>query len=384
MKLLHTSDWHIGRQLHGVSLIEDQAHVLDQIVDIAARESVDAVIIAGDIYDRAVPPAEAVKLLSRTLNRLCRDLGKQVILIAGNHDSGDRLGFGSDLLGNAGLHIIGPLQPDVRRITLKSNGMAVDVFGLPYAGPLTVRQVLGTDVATHQDAMSALLDKVHEARIEGRPTVVVGHCFVDGAAECESERPLSVGGADRVSASLFEPFSYAALGHLHGRQYQGKEHIRYSGSILKYSFSEVGHHKSVTLVTIAPSGHVDTRYIALTAIRDLRIVEGTLEDILAAGKTDTRADDFILARISNTESIIDVMGKLRDVYPNVLQMQNTGVREDGKLPGASREMLKKSHMNLFEDFFKEAHEEALSDEQRAYMVDLLEGLVEEREEEDVL
>lgn len=377
MRLLHTSDWHVGRQLHGVSLIEDQAYVLDQIVDITARESVDAVIIAGDIYDRAVPPAEAVKLLSNTLNRLCRDLGKQVILIAGNHDSGDRLGFGADLLGSSGLHIVGALQPEVTRITLQKNGMDVDVFGLPYAGPLTVRQVLGAEVSSHDEAMSALLDKVHEARVEGRPTVVVGHCFVDGALECESERPLSVGGADRVRASLFEPFSYAALGHLHGRQYQGKEHIRYSGSILKYSFSEADHHKSVTLVDLQPSGQVDTRYVELDAIRDLRVVEGSLEQILEVGKTDTRSDDFILARISNTESIIDVMGKLRDVYPNVLQMQNTGVREDGKLPGASREMLKKSHMTLFEDFFKESHDDELSDEQRAYMVDLLAGLVEE-------
>ncbi|MEH6570711.1 MAG: exonuclease SbcCD subunit D [Halioglobus sp.] len=377
MRLLHTSDWHIGRQLHGVSLLEDQAHVLDQIVEIAEREAVDAVIIAGDIYDRAVPPAEAVKLLSNTLNRLCRDLGKQLILIAGNHDSGDRLGFGSDLLGSAGLHIIGPLKSDVAKITLEKNGHEVDVFGLPYAGPLTVRQVLGAEVSSHEEAMSALLDKVHEASSKDRSTVVVAHCFVDGAAECESERPLSIGGADRVSASLFQPFSYAALGHLHGRQYQGSEHVRYSGSILKYSFSEANHHKSITLVDIEPSGQVDTCYVELEAIRDLRIVEGSLEDILARGKTDTRPDDFILARISDTESIIDVMGKLREVYPNVLQMQNTGIREHGKLPGASREMLKKSHMNLFEGFFKDVQEEELSEEQRAYMVKLLENLQEE-------
>ena len=379
MRLLHTSDWHIGRQLHGVSLIEDQSHVLDQIVDIAARESVDAVIIAGDIYDRAVPPAEAVRLLSSTLNRLCRDLGKQVILIAGNHDSGDRLGFGSDLLGSSGLHIFGPLESEVASVTLEKDGLKVDVFGLPYAGPLTVRHVLGVEVATHEEAMSALLDKVHEVSVKDRINVLVGHCFVDGAAECESERPLSVGGADRVSASLFEPFAYAAMGHLLGRQYQGKEHIRYSGSILKYSFSEVGHNKSVTLVDIQPSGAVSTQYVELEAIRDLRIVEGSLEDILENGKTDTRPDDFILARISNTESILDVMGKLRDVYPNVLQMQNTGIRDPDRLPGASREMLKKSHMNLFKEFFKEVQDEALTDAQSAYMESLLEALAEEGE-----
>lgn len=377
MRLLHTSDWHIGRQLHGVSLIEDQAHVLEQIVEIVENESVDAVIIAGDIYDRAIPAADAVRLLSNTLNRLCRDLGKKVVLIAGNHDSGDRLGFGSDLLGNAGLHIFGPLESEIACVTLESNGLEVDVFGLPYAGPLTVRHILGAEVSSHEEAMSTLLDKVHEITVKDRPTVVVGHCFVDGAVECESERPLSIGGADRVSASLFEPFSYAALGHLHGRQHQGKEHIRYSGSILKYSFSEVDHKKSITLVDIEPSGEVSTRYIELEAIRDLRIVEGSLEEILEGGKTDTRPDDFILARISNTESIIDVMGKLRDVYPNVLQMQNTGIRDTGKLPGASQEMLKKGHMSLFEDFFKDIQEEELSEEQRSYMENLLEALTEE-------
>jgi exonuclease SbcD len=377
MRLLHTSDWHIGRQLHGVSLIEDQAHVLNQIVDIAERESVDAVIIACDIYDRAVPPADAVKLLSSTLHRLCRDLGKQVVLIAGNHDSGDRLGFGSDLLGNAGLHIFGPLESGLAPVTLESNGQKVDVFGLPYAGPLTVRHVLGAEVSSHEEAMSALLEKVHEIKVKDRATVVVGHCFVDGAAECESERPLSIGGADRVSASLFEPFTYAALGHLHGRQYQGKEHIRYSGSILKYSFSEVDHKKSVTIVDIETSDEVSTRYMELEAIRDLRIVEGSLEEILEVGRTDTRPDDFIMARVNDTESIIDVMGKLREVYPNVLQMQNTGIRDSAKLPGASREMLKKSHMSLFEDFFKDIQEEEISEEQRSYMENLLETLAEE-------
>ncbi len=377
MRLLHTSDWHIGRQLHGVSLLEDQAHVLEQILDIAERESVDAVIIAGDIYDRAVPPADAVKLLSNTLNRLCRDLGKQVVLIAGNHDSGDRLGFGSDLLGNSGLHIFGPLESEIACVTLKSNDLEVDIFGLPYAGPLTVRHVLGVEVSSHEEAMAALLDKIHASTVDGRPTLVVAHCFVDGAAECESERPLSIGGADRVSASLFEPFTYAALGHLHGRQYQGKKHVRYSGSILKYSFSEVDHKKSITLVDIDTSGGVTTRYIELDAIRDLRIVEGSLEEILERGKTDTKPDDFILARVNNKDSIIDVMGKLRDVYPNVLQMQNTGIRDLEKLPGASQEMLKKSHMSLFEDFFKDIQDEELSKDQKAYMENLLEVLSEE-------
>jgi exonuclease SbcD len=374
MRLLHTSDWHIGRQLHGASLLSDQAHVLEQICAIVEQESVDAIIIAGDVYDRTVPPAEAVSLLEQTLNRLCRDLGKDVIMIAGNHDSARRLGFGSALLGSAGLHIVGPLNAQLSPVTLRQGELEVDVFGLPYAGPLLVRQVFETEVSTHQQAMETLLERVQEQRVAARPTVVVGHCFVDGASECESERPLSVGGADRVGAGLFEPFTYTALGHLHGRQHQGGEHIRYSGSILKYSFSEARHHKSVTLVDIDASGLLGTRDVGLTPLRDLRIVEGSLQEILKRGQTDPRSDDFILARLNDTESILDVMAKLRSVYPNVLQMQNTGLRASARLSGVSREMLQKSHLSLFEDFFKEIHEAPLSPEQRAYMVTLLEDL----------
>ena len=374
MRLLHTSDWHIGRQLHGVSLVEDQAHVLDQIVEVAERENVDAVIIAGDVYDRAIPPTDAVALLNSTLKRLCLDSGKQVIIIAGNHDSGDRLGFGSDLLGSAGLHIVGPLQCEPSAVTLEKEGLTVDLFGLPYAGPVSVRHILGVEVSTHEEAMAALLETVDDKRVDGRPTVLIAHCFVDGASECESERPLSVGGADRISASLFELFTYAALGHLHGRQHRGRKHIRYSGSILKYSFSESNHKKSVTLVDINTKGKVKTSDIELESLRDLRIVEGSLEEILESGKTDTQFDDFILARITNTEAIIDVMGKLRSVYPNVLQMQNIGLRSPGEALSASEEMLKKSHIDLFEDFFNEVHGEQLSDEQREYMVELLETM----------
>ena len=374
MRILHTSDWHIGRQLHGVSLIDDQAHVLGQIVDIAEREDVDAVIIAGDIYDRAIPPTEAVALLGSTLKRLCLDLNKQVIVIAGNHDSGDRLGFGADLMGSSGLHIVGPLRPNPAPITLRKQGVEVDVFGLPYAGPLTVRHVFDVAVASHDEAMAAVLERVSAVRVAGRPTILAAHCFVDGATHCDSERPLSVGGADRVSASLFESFSYAALGHLHARQHQGSEHIRYSGSILKYSFSEADHQKSVTIVDVEADGNVQARHVALSALRDLRIVEGSLEEILENGRADSRANDFILARISNTESILDVMGKLRDVYPNVLQMQYTAARDQMALPGASRELLNKSHLNLFEDFYSEIQGEPLSEEQRAYMINLIDEI----------
>jgi DNA repair protein SbcD/Mre11 len=378
IRLLHTSDWHIGRQLHGASLLADQAHVLEQIIDIAEREAVDAVIIAGDIYDRAIPPADAVSLLSETLSRLCLELGKAVVVIAGNHDSGDRLGFGAGLLQHAGLHIVGSLQAEPAPVTLQGEGMALDIFGIPHAGPLAVTQALEVEVGSHEEAMAAVLAGIGTAVRPDRPAVVVAHCFVDGASECDSERPLSVGGSDRVSASLFEPFAYAALGHLHGRQYQGAEHIRYSGSILKYSFSEVNHRKSVTLVDISPEGRAASRQVELEPLRDLRVLRGSLDELLEQGRSDPQREDYIRAEITNSEAILHVMDKLRAVYPNVLQMENVASR-DRESPEARRDILKKGYLTLFDEFFEQVQQTAMSSAQRAHMERLLTELQEEPE-----
>lgn len=373
MRLLHTSDWHLGRQLHGVSLLADQAHVLAQIVDIVREDAVDVVVVAGDIYDRAVPPAEAVALLGETLQTLCVELQRQVVIIAGNHDSPERLGFAAPLLGGAGLYIAGPLGEGPTHFELDVKGEALDLFCLPYAGPALVRQQLGVDVGSHEEAMSALLGRVDLLRRE-RPCVVTAHCFVDGGEESDSERPLSLGGADRVSAGLFRPYTYTALGHLHRPQQRLAEHIRYSGSILKYSFSEADHRKSVTLVDIAGDGAVHIAPRELSPLRDMRVLEGTLEELLRRGEADPRNEDFICARLTDTEALLDVVGKLRAVYPNVLQAQLLSREQPDNQPVASREMLKKSHLSLFGDFFEEIQGERLDGEQEAYLREVLEAL----------
>lgn len=374
MRLLHTSDWHLGRQLHGVSLLPDQAEVLGQIVDIVRQEEVDLVVIAGDIYDRAVPPSEAVELLGDTLRTLCVDLATPVVMIAGNHDGPERLGFAAELLGGAGLHIAGPLRETLSPLRFSADGVTCDVFCLPYAGPVTVRQVLNEPVTTHEEAMAALLQRVEQQRTPGRPTLVMAHCFVDGGEESDSERPLSLGGADRVPAELFRPYTYAALGHLHRPQQRGSEHIRYSGSILKYSFSEVAQQKSVTLVDINADGDVHIEERELRPLRELRVLEGPLETLLAQGESDTRNADFICARLTDTEALLDVMGKLRSVYPNVLQAQLLHREQPGDAPIASRERLKKSHLTLFGEFFQEVQGEPMADEQADYLKQMLDGL----------
>lgn len=376
MRFIHTSDWHIGRQLHNQSLLEDQAYVLDQIVTLAEQHTVDAVIIAGDIYDRSIPPASAVALLDEVLNRLITELGLQVLMIAGNHDGHERLGFAAKQMAASGLHIIGPLQADLTPIRLASPSGDAYFYPLPYAEPATVRQVFeadanGLSVSSHEEAMALLLEQVHSHDSQGLPKVVVSHCFLDGGSESESERPLSIGGADKISPRLFSEFDYVALGHLHGPQYKGSEHVRYSGSILKYSFSEQHQHKSVTLVDVAAQTPAQIQLLPLTALRDVRIIEGELAHLLDLGITDAKREDYLMVRLLDKHAILDAMGKLRSVYPNVLHLERTGLMAGEQAVALNRDHIKKGEMAMFRDFFSQVSGEELSDAQQAVMDEIL-------------
>ncbi|WP_133179105.1 exonuclease SbcCD subunit D [Shewanella decolorationis] len=376
MRFIHTSDWHIGRQLHNQSLLEDQAYVLDQIVTLAQEHAVDAVIIAGDIYDRSIPPASAVALLDAVLNRLITELGVQVLMIAGNHDGHERLGFAAKQMAASGLHIIGPLQADLTPIRLASPSGDAYFYPLPYAEPATVRQVFeadakGLSVSSHEEAMALLLEQVHSHDSQGLPKVVVSHCFLDGGSESESERPLSIGGADKISPRLFSEFDYVALGHLHGPQYKGCEHVRYSGSILKYSFSEQHQHKSVTLVDVAAQTPAQIQLLPLTALRDVRIIEGELAHLLDLGITDAKREDYLMVRLLDKHAILDAMGKLRSVYPNVLHLERTGLMAGEQAVALNRDHIKKGEMAMFRDFFSQVSGEELSDAQQAVMDEIL-------------
>lgn len=376
MRFIHTSDWHIGRQLHNQSLLEDQAYVLDQIVTLAQEHAVDAVIIAGDIYDRSIPPASAVALLDEVLNRLITELGLQVLMIAGNHDGHERLGFAAKQMAASGLHIIGPLQADLTPIRLASPSGDAYFYPLPYAEPATVRQVFEADakelsISSHEEAMALLLEQVRSHDSQGLPKVVVSHCFLDGGSESESERPLSIGGADKISPRLFSEFDYVALGHLHGPQYKGCEHVRYSGSILKYSFSEQHQHKSVTLVDVAAQTPAQIQLLPLTALRDVRIIEGELAHLLDLGITDAKREDYLMVRLLDKHAILDAMGKLRSVYPNVLHLERTGLMAGEQAVALNRDHIKKGEMAMFRDFFSQVSGEELSDAQQAVMDEIL-------------
>lgn len=392
MRILHTSDWHIGRQFHSTSLLEDQRYVLDQIITIAKSETVDVVVIAGDVYDRAIPPASAVSLVDDTINHLCNVLNIPVIMIAGNHDGPERLSFGSRQLSKGNLHIIGPLMTKVEPIILEDKFGKVSFYPIPYADPATVRHVFSNeilvkpdagsehenDIRTHDQGMARIIKEIPEHK-EQR-SVAISHCFLAGGDACESERPLSVGGAEHVSSKHFKDFNYTALGHLHSQQKRTEDTIRYSGSILKYSFSEEHHEKSITLVDMDEKGDCEIRQVELKAKYDMRSISGAFDDILKNAKKDPNNEDYLMVDITDKHAILDPMGKLRAVYPNVLHLERSGLISSGKQKLAHRDLLKKGELSMFKDFFKQVQDDEMSTEQEKVLEELLDGVHDNDEE----
>lgn len=375
MKFLHTSDWHLGRQFHNVSLLEDQRHVLSQIVDYIKQNPVDALVLAGDVYDRSIPPTLAIELLDGVVTQICAELGVPMIVIPGNHDGAKRLGFAAKQMKQSGLHIIADFQQMLEPVVLISEQAGeVAFYGMPYNDPELVRHYYQTAaVSTHDEAHQHLCDLIVEQFKTSQRKVLVSHCFVDGAMESESERPLSIGGSDRVSHEHFLTFDYAALGHLHQPQMKDTDYIRYSGSLMKYSFSEQHHKKAMTLVELNKDGFVSATQIPLDAPHNMRIVEGELEQILQQGKTDPNSHDYLLVRLQDKHAILDPMEKLRKVYPNVLHLEKPGM-----LIGVDQEMgkarLARGEMEMFKDFFLEAKQEALTKAQEQAVSAVIQSL----------
>ncbi|WP_159736945.1 exonuclease SbcCD subunit D [Vibrio atypicus] len=362
MKFLHTSDWHLGRQFHNVSLLDDQKAVLKQITEYIESNQVDALVIAGDVYDRSVPPTAAIEVMDQFVNHICGELNVPIILIPGNHDGAQRLGFGSDRMRESGLHIIADFEDMLTPVVLESDTGSVAFFGMPYNDPELVRHYYKEAVSTHDEAHQLLSERIQQQFSPEHKNVLISHCFVDGAIESESERPLSIGGSDRVSHEHFVGFDYVALGHLHQPQKKGEEHIRYSGSLMKYSFSEQHQKKGMTLVELNSDGFVSATHIDLTAPHQMRIIEGEMEKILVEGKTDPNNQDYVMVRLLDQHAILNPMEKLRSVYPNVLHLEKPGM-----LVGVEQEMaqakLARSEMDMFRDFFSQAQDSQLSEEQ---------------------
>ncbi len=371
MRMIHTSDWHLGRTFCGQSLLEDQAHQLAQFCA-AVREDCahpstrpDLLIIAGDIYDRAVPPKEAVALLSETLQELTGSLKIPTVIIAGNHDSPERIGFASELLQAQGLTMAGPLTAEAGELTLATKHGPVRVFALPFASPVEARRIFGDEtIRDHAGVIAAQLATCRPRLKKGERSVVVAHAFVMGSTASDSEEDLSVGGAFSVESELFKGFDYTALGHLHRPQKAGSERLRYSGSLLKYSFSEADHTKGFLRVELGPKGTVASTFVPLVPRREMRILEGCFDDLLD-GEIQGSTEDYLLVRLLDGQPVADPMTRLRARYPNILNLQWPNLLGDAALVSPLGDHRAVSSLDLFKNFFEQAMNEPMTEEDLA-------------------
>ena len=325
MRLLHTSDWHIGRSLHGTTLLAEQEAVLGGLAEVVAEEQVDVVLVAGDVYDRAVPPVEATAVLSRVISRL-RRAGAEVVLTPGNHDSARRLGAFADVLAAGGLHVRAETARLDEPVLLSDEHGEVAVYGIPFLEPEVARHELGLPGARgHEAVLRAAMDRVR-ADLFLRPaarSVVLAHAFVGGGVASDSERDICVGGVDLVQASVFDGVDYVALGHLH-RPQTLTPRLRYSGSPLAYSFGEAGQAKQAWLVELDADGLGEVRAVPLPAPRELSVLTGTLDELLAEPGHAGVAEHFVSARLTDPVRPVDPMRQLRSRFPHCVHLEWTG------------------------------------------------------------
>ena len=377
MKLFHLSDLHIGKRVNEVSMLEDQEYILTQIIRMIDEQKPDALLIAGDVYDKSVPSAEAVTLFDDFLCRLAAR-ALPVLIISGNHDSPERLAFGNRLLGHAGIHISPVYDGRISRVTLCDGHGDVHFWLLPFIKPIHVKRYYPDEqIESYTDAVRVVLEKMEIDR-EAR-NVLLTHQFVTGAATCESEE-VSVGGSDNVDASVFEGLDYVALGHIHGPQNVGSNHVRYCGTPLKYSFSEAGHYKSVTVVNLGAKGDVHLETLPLIPRHDMRQIRGTfaqLTDKAYYGAQTT--DDYLHIVLTDEEDVQEAVGRLRVIYPNLMKLSydNTRTRRDQVIDGAE-DVQRKSPLQLFEELYESQNNQPMSGEQRRFAQELIESIREGR------
>lgn len=379
MKLIHLSDLHLGKRVNEFSMLEDQQYILEEILRIIDSEKPDGVLIAGDVYDKTVPSAEAVTLLDEFLVQLSKR-DTQTFLISGNHDSAERLAFGGRLMEQSGIHIARVYNGVLAPLTLRDEYGPVDLYLLPFLRPVQVRRFFPeSEITTYTEAMAAVLgaadvDKTHR-------NVLVTHQFVTGAQTCDSEE-LSVGGTDNVDVSVFDDFDYVALGHIHGPQKIGRETVRYCGTPLKYSFSEVGHKKSVTVVELAEKGSVTIRTVPLVPKRDMSELRGTYNELMLRENYEGKPfrNDYLRITLTDEEDIPNAVNNLRTVYPYIMRLDydNRRTRTESHVDGAEQ-VERKRPLTLFEEFYESQNGQPMSEEQRSFAKELMERIWEEKE-----
>lgn len=379
MKLIHLSDLHLGKRVNEFSMLEDQQYILEEILRIIDSEKPDGVLIAGDVYDKTVPSAEAVTLLDEFLVQLSKR-DTQTFLISGNHDSAERLAFGGRLMEQSGIHIARVYNGVLAPLTLRDEYGPVDLYLLPFLRPVQVRRFFPeSEIATYTEAMAAVLgaadiDKTHR-------NVLVTHQFVTGAQTCDSEE-LSVGGTDNVDVSVFDDLDYVALGHIHGPQKIGRETVRYCGTPLKYSFSEVGHKKSVTVVELAEKGSVAIRTVPIVPKRDMSELRGAYNELMLRENYEGKPfrNDYLRITLTDEEDIPNAVNNLRTVYPYIMRLDydNRRTRTESHVDGAEQ-VERKRPLTLFEEFYESQNGQPMSEEQRSFAKQLMERIWEGKE-----
>ncbi|MGN8890854.1 exonuclease SbcCD subunit D [Dysosmobacter sp. HCP28S3_G4] len=374
MKLVHLSDLHLGKRVNEFSMLEDQQYILTEILQIIDREQPDGVLIAGDVYDKSVPSAEAVALLDDFLVRLSKR-NLQVFIISGNHDSPERIAFGGRLMAQSGVHITPVYNGTVVPLTLTDEYGPVDIYLLPFLKPAHVRRFFPErEIITYTDAISAAIETMNAD--PARRNVLVTHQFVTGATRCDSEE-ISVGGADNVDVSVFDAFDYVALGHIHGPQQVGRETVRYCGTPLKYSFSEVKQQKSLTVVELSTKGSFSLRTIPLVPMRDMAELRGTYEELTFRGfyEGTSYRKDYVHITLTDEDDIPDAVSKLRIIYPFLMKLDYDNKRtRAGILTEGTADARQKSPLEMLEEFYEKQNGQPMGEAQRDFAQNLIEDI----------
>lgn len=372
MKLLHLSDLHLGKRLNEYSMLEEQEYILKRILQIADAEKPDGVLIAGDVYDKSVPPAEAVSLFDEFLFQLA-ERKLQVFVISGNHDSPERIAFGSRIMDAEGIHLSPVYGGSVEPIRLRDAFGEIDFYLLPFLKPAHVRPYAdGAEIASYTDAVRYAIERMNPD--PSARSVLVTHQFVTGASRSESEE-ISVGGADNVDADVFEAFDYVALGHIHSPQNCGSPKIRYCGTPLKYSFSEAKDEKSVTVVELGGKGSLAIRTVPLVPRHDLAELRGTYAELTLKKNYENTSlqEDYTHITLTDEEDVPDAVGKLRVIYHRLMKIDydNRRTRSNAVISGGAA-VETKTPQELFADFYELQNNQPMSSEQAEYMKDLIE------------
>lgn len=377
MKILHLADLHLGKILQEQSLIEDQEYILKEIINIIKEKEIKALLISGDIYDRSVPPTEAVNLLDNFLKILIKDLKIKVFIISGNHDSKDRLGFGNKIFEDEGLYIESKYNGRLKKVRLEDEYGPLNIYMLPFIKQVEVKKFFEDDLENNYDlAINKIIEK--EEIDKSERNIIMVHQFVT-AGNVKPERTesevLSLGGIENVDVSNFKSFDYVAIGHVHRPQKIGRDTARYAGTILKYSFSEINHNKSIPIIDIKEKGNITINLLPLKPLRDMREIKGPIEELIKEENyKEGNLEDYIKAIITNEEPVYDAIGKIKKIYPNTLKLEiqnsktiNSNTEQNINL----EEVKKKSELELFSDFYKLQNNLDLNEKQKEIVKNII-------------